>query len=362
MDKISQVNFSHTPQKTQKAKSKGLLRQVYENVTDGVQDTLDTFIPGMKPVKEVDINTNIPGYSNVSSEDGAKMLGYFTQKMEAQGFPWALYKPCKGILKKRKAIGDFEALQRLQKGEPVIFQPKRVIGIGFSPPQFKGKDVTGKEGAGKVDVKSGGMEVQYGEPIQINNLGELKFLYELYNPDIQVDPNTDNKLKVAARSIAYFTKGTMASQYPWKMFKPVSTGRKILNMAKSALKTGGIGAGLGALAASIFSLPAIAFGSFVGGPIGIAAGAAIGFVLGAFKGTASQRHGQEINPMEALVRLTEGKPVYFQEMKKREIGLSIPFPIGMKLGNLSFYGEHGSGSTIHNLDELELFHKMEEQK
>lgn len=340
---------------------KSYLKKAYENLGGGVQRTLDEFIPGRSSY-DAKINTNIPGYNKVSTEEAAKMIGYFTQKMESQGFPWALYKPQKGIIRKKKAIGEFEALKQLQKGEPVIFQPKRVIGIGFSPPQFKGKDITGAQKAGKLDVKSGGMEIKFGEPIKINNFGELKFLYELYNPDIEVNPQSDEKLKVAARELAYFTKGTMMGQYPWKMFKPVKFGRKLKNMAKAAVKSGVIGAGIGALAASIFSLPAIALGSAVGGPIGLAAGAAIGFALGAYRGAKGQKNGQEINAFESLSRLSEEKPVYFQEMKKREIGLSIPFPIGMQLGNLSFYGDHGEGSTITNLDELKLFHKMQEQK
>ena len=135
MDKISGAGAG-VPQKT------GFLKKIHENITGGVQTTLDKFVPGGKD-RSVEINTNIPGYQEIKTEDAAKMVGYFTQKMESQGFPWALYKPKTGIRKKDQ-IGEFEALRRLEKGESVIFQPKRVIGIGFSPPQFKGKDVTGK--------------------------------------------------------------------------------------------------------------------------------------------------------------------------------------------------------------------------
>lgn len=350
----------------------------------------DEFTRG-EQIERLNLFMEASGYKEVETGEASRMIGYFTQKMESQGFPWEIYQPTGGRIRKKKKIGEFEALRQLQANDkvrknleeqlergditesqyfkklqeqtrPVIFQPKRVIGIGFSPPQFNGKDVTGKQASGKVDVKSGGMEKKFGEPIEINNFSELKLFYELYNPDIQIEESKSQEITKAARHLSYFTKGTMNGQYPWKLYKPQTRGQRFIAQAKAAIKSGGIGAGLGALAASLFSIPAIALGAAAAGPIGLAAGAGIGAAIGAFRGARSKRKGKEINAFEALSRLHQGKTVYFQEQKKREIGLSIPFPIGMKLGNLSFYSEHGEGSKISNFDELELFHKMQEQK
>ncbi|MFP4497330.1 MAG: hypothetical protein ACLFQV_03895 [Vulcanimicrobiota bacterium] len=333
-------------------------------VREDVKRTLDEFIPGQNP-SDVDIIADDPSYKNINDEQAAKMMGYFTQKMESEGFPWKVYKPKDKGIRKKTEIGEFEALQRLRKGEAVILQPKRVIGIGFDPQSLKGKtkDIYGKEGSGQFSFKTGGMEVKFGEPIKIDNYTDLKFLHDVYNPNVQVDPSKDPKLKVAARQLAYFTKGTMNSQHPWKMIKPhETTGQKIKSMIKGALAKGVKFAGIGAGAASLFSIPAIALGATMGGPIGIAAGAAIGAGVGIIKGARSKRIGKDINAIESLARLNNDEPVYFQEMTKREIGVSVPFPIGIQLGSLSFYGEHGEGSTINNLDEFHLFNKMQEQQ
>ncbi|MCD4782645.1 MAG: hypothetical protein K8T10_02320 [Candidatus Eremiobacteraeota bacterium] len=355
MDKIGAPN-----QTMGSISSQSILSDGYNGVKDGVQTALDEFIPGRK-YSSVEINTNLPEYQNVSQDDAAKMLGYFTQKMEAQGFPWALHTPKKGFLGKMKQIGEFEALKRLEKGDPIVFQPKRVIGLGFNPPQLKGKDITGQEAKGKFDMKSGGMEVKFGVPVEIKNKGELKFLYQLYNPDVEIEEAEGNEMRTAARELAFFTKGTMASQYPWKMYKNEGKLSKAWKIAKGTAKKGLIGAGIGAAVTSIFTIPAIAIGS-IGGPVGLAAGIAVGAAIGIFSGLKANSKGTEINAFESLARLAEEKPVYFQEKKKREIGISIPFPVGIQLGSLSTYSNHGEGSTISDLKELKLFHKIQEQK
>lgn len=356
MDKIGVANPA-----IQSTQSKSILAKGYDKIKDGIKVTLDEFIPGRK-YSSVEINTDLPEYQNVTQDDAAKMLGYFTQKMEGQGFPWALHMPKQGSLGRMKQIGEFEALNKLEKGESVVFQPKRVIGLGFNPPQLKGKDITGQENKGKFDMKSGGMEVKFGVPVEIKNKGELKFLYQLYNPDVKIEEIEGNEMREAARELSFFTKGTMASQYPWKMYKNEGKFSKAWQMTKSAAKKGLIGAAIGAAVTSIFSVPAIAFGATATGPIGLAVGAAVGATIGIYCGLKGNRRGTEMNVFESLARLNEKEPVYFQEKKKREIGISIPFPIGIQLGSLSTYSDHGEGSTISDLKELKLFHKIQEQK
>lgn len=359
MDKLGSVGKSNFPGALAKT-GEIIVQKGIEGVRDGVQTTLDEFIPGRKYSK-VDITTDNPNYTDVSKDDAAVMMGYFTQKMEEQGFPWAVYKPKTGFIGGKKRLGEFEALMRLEKGEPVIFQPNRVIGLGFNPPQYKTKDATGQDSAGKIDVKAGGMEVRFGVPVEIKNKSELKFLYELYNPDIKIEDVKDDKLRSASRELAFFTKGTMAGQYPWKMYKNEGSLKKAWNMVKSGAKSAVGGGVIGAVLTSVFTIPAMVLGA-AGGPVGVAAGAGIGAAIGAVLGARNNRRGTEINAFEALARLKDEKPVYFQEKKKREIGLSIPFPIGIQLGSISSYTDHGEGSEIQNLKELKLFHTIQEHK
>ncbi len=334
-------------------------RRVKGAVSKAVSETLDQFVPN-RVYTSVEINHDSPDYQNINIDDGAKMVGYFTQQMKKQGFPWALYKPKSGLTK-MKPVGEFEALNRLKNGESVIFQPKRVIGLGFNPPGFKAKDITGTEVSGKMDIKTGGMEVKHGQPVEIKGFGDLKFLYELYNPEIKIDPASDDKMKVAARELAYFTKGTMATQYPWKMFKPQGWGQRTVSSAKAAVKSGTRWAAIGAGVAYIAKLSSLAIGVGAAGPVALVTGLGVGAAFGIFKGAMSKRHGQEINAFESLSRLKDEKPVYFQEQKKKEMGISVPFPVMIQLGSLSYFTNHGEGSTITNLDELKTFHKIQEE-
>jgi hypothetical protein len=205
------------------------------------------------------------------------------------------------------------------------------------------------------------METSFGVPIEIKNKAELKFLYELYNPEAKAKDAAAGSFKEAAGELAFFTTGTMAGQHPWKLYKDEGQMKNFLRMTAGAVKSGGIGAAIGMAALSIFSLPALAVLP-IGGTIGIATGAAIGGTIGAIKGAFSRRKGVEINAFEALARLSNNEPVNFQEKKKREIGISIPFPVNVQLGSLSFYSDHGEGSVLSDFKDLKLFHEMQAQQ
>jgi hypothetical protein len=309
------------------------------------------------------INVEGGEYADIKIEEAARMIGFFTQVMESRGFPWSLYRPTGGRIIRLKQIGEFEALKRLEKDKPVIFRPERIIGIGLTSPQFKVRSNLQQAAAGgATDVKmnTGGIEVKFGEYVEINSLTELKFFYRLYSRETNEESPADDPVCRASKQLAFFTIGTLTGEYPWKMFKPLSFFKNLLNMIEGGLKASVAGAAVGIITASIFSLPALAFGSFQGGQIGIMTGAGIGMVVGFMIGTQGRKKGGELNALEVLSRLLEEKPVYFQEMKKREMGLFIPFPIGLNLGSLSFYSYHREGSVINNLEELELFHHMQE--
>ncbi|MCE1248431.1 MAG: hypothetical protein LWY06_17465 [Firmicutes bacterium] len=243
----------------------------------------------------------------------------------------------------------------------MIFHPLRVIGLGFNAPELKNKHLQSQEQTGKLDMNAGGMETSFGVPIEIKNKAELKFLYELYNPEAKAKDAAAGSFKEAAGELAFFTTGSMAGQHPWKLYKDEGKMKNFLRMAAGAIKSGGIGAAIGMAALSIFSLPALSVIP-IGGSIGIAAGAAIGGTIGAVKGAFTRKKGAEINAFEALARLSNNEPVTFQEKKKREIGISVPFPVNVQLGSISFYSDHGEGSVLSSFNDLKLFHDMEAQQ
>ena len=84
----------------------------------------------------IDVFLDSDEYKNISERDAAKMLGYFTQAMQNQGFPWKLQVSSKeglqGKLTGTKTLSDLEALRRLQKEEPVLFQPMRNLQLDLS--------------------------------------------------------------------------------------------------------------------------------------------------------------------------------------------------------------------------------------
>lgn len=317
-------------------------------IKEGAKSILDAF---RRDFSTIDIVPEDDSYKNISNDEGAKMLGYFTQKMESKGFPWTVFKPGQGVLRSKTKIGEYEALVRLKNGESVVFQPRRVLGLGIAPPGFKGKDIAGNESTGKMNVKTGGVERDFGAGMRIDNFAELKFLYELYNPEAQVDMAQAGEKTKAAKNLSFFTAKTLESQYPWKLYKPKKgIVKKIWNGLLTAAKASAAGVIIGGLA----SLAA-------GGIISMATGALVGSGLGVVKALYNMRGGEEISPFEALHRLSHGEEVSFQEKKKHEFGLATVFPVALQFGSLSFYVNHGTGSTLKNFKELELFTKMQDQ-
>jgi len=330
-------------------KAEGSSKSIGGAIKEGAKTILDAF---KRDYSTIDIVPDDDSYKNISVEEGAKMLGYFTQKMEAKGFPWTVFKPGDGIFSAQKRTGEYEALMRLKEGKPVVLQLRRIIGLGLNPPKFKGKDITGKEAAGNMSFKTGGIEKNFGSGIRIDNLAELKFLYELYNPKAQIDMASAGEKTKAAKNLSYFAATSLGGSYPWKLYKPE---KSVLHKIWSGIKTSTKAVLYASLVGAVASLMA-------GGLVSVATGAAIGAGLGIAKSIYNSKHGKEINPFEALYRLSKGDDVTFQEHKKHEFGISLPFPIGLTLGSLSFYLKHGKGSKLANFEELDLFHKMQNQE
>jgi hypothetical protein len=313
--------------------------------------------------ERVEISLDDPSYKNVTIDDAAQMLGYFTQKMQDQGFPWSLHQIKEGKFTHRAPLSEMDALRNLKQGKEVLFQPKRDLQLDLSPDSLSAVAKLGGDPLKKVDdvatfskntkiTPSAGIELRYGEPVIIKNFGELKLLYELYNPDVQA--NDSDKLGKAAHNLTFFTKKTQGTKYPWRFVKE-GVGNMATRVLKAAVTKGIYGLVLGAGA-----------GLVIGGPIGLitgtwtaaytlmTTGAAIGAAWRGGEAAAAARKGVDINAYETLGRIMENKPVILQERNLHSVG----FPL---IGSINWYSDHGEGSTISSPEELALFNRMQNQ-
>jgi len=313
---------------------------------------------------KIDISLKHKSYKNITVDEAAKMLGYFTQKMQNAGFPWGVYVVKGDNLKQREQISEMEALMRLQQGKEILLQPMRNLQLDISAdslsavskiggdPLKKVDDVATLSKNTKVSAATEGIEVRFGEPVEVKNFGELKLLYQMYNPDEKIEEK--NELGKAAHELSFFTKKTLGTNYPWRFIKE-TTGSKIARTLRTAFSKALPGAVLGA-----------GIGLVIGGPIGlltgawattgalVSYGAAIGGGLMAADGARAAQKGKDINAFETLARVLDHKPVIFQERRSHCVSLPI-------LGNFTWYTDHGKGSVISSPAELELFNKMQDQ-
>ncbi|MDQ7825224.1 MAG: hypothetical protein RDV48_20660 [Candidatus Eremiobacteraeota bacterium] len=366
---------------------KDTVGKMAEHTAEGIGKTID---PALYQDK-IEIPLEHKSYNNISIDDAAKMMGYFTQKMQNQGFPWSLHEVTGKSLKKRHKISEFEALARLQKGQEVLFQPRRSMQFDLSPDNLSAVSKIGGDQLKPVDTMANlskttkvsandiGIEVTFGAPVVIKSFGELKLLHQLYNPDMALEKEkppepspiilpggfkkdqetkpteAENVLGKTAHNLSYFTRKTMGSTHPWRFVKEGTTS-SFMRVLKSMIYKGIPGALIGA-----------GVGFAVGGPIGLftgswaaaltmsSYGAAAGGGLMALQGSRDALKGEEINAYEATARILEEKPVTFQERKKHSISLPI-------MGSFTWFSDYGKGSVISTPKELEFFTKMQDQE
>lgn len=352
--------YRPSPMQPQQPKAASSDSSITGSIKDNIGDLINSEIYGDK----IDIDLSHESYKDISMKDAAKTLGYFTQKMESEGFPWELYKPEDKGIKHKKQISEMEALNRLKKGEEVIFQPMRSLNLSLDSDNLSAissiggesmqpiGDVAGKAEAANVSGKMG-IDVKNGEPITIKSFGEMKLLSELYNPDIK--PAEDDSVGQAANALSFFTKTTQGSSRPWR-FVSAENSNSVIRTIKNVITKAVPGAIAGAVA-----------GLMIGGPIGLVAGATgivtTSLIYGAGAGTAitaanaikKSAKGQEMSSYKALENVINGKPVILQEQKAKSISLPI-------VGNLTWYTDSGKGSVVTGLEELELFTTMQNQE
>ncbi|MBM3462046.1 MAG: hypothetical protein FJX76_08095 [Armatimonadetes bacterium] len=326
------------------------------------------WIPGGQHDK-IDIHLSSDEYKNVAERDAARMLGYFTQKLQDAGFPWSLY-DCTVDGEKvtsGKAISEIEALRKLRNNEHVLFQPMRNLQLNLSSESLGALAAAGAVGGqdmthmtrvanftktAQVSPGSQGYELKFGAPVVVSTAGQLKLLYEMYNPEVKINEN--NAVGKAAHQLSYFTKETMGSPYPWRFFKE-STENKIVRMARAAVPglAGGalVGAGIGGMLGAPIALFT---GNWTVAKTLATYGGMIGGAYKFFDSARTAAKGTPINAVEALSRVLDGQGVIFQETTMRSVGVPI-------IGKISWFSDHGEGSVISNPAELDTFFWMQNQ-
>jgi len=187
----------------------------------------------------------------------------------------------------------------------------------------------------------------------VKSFAELKLLHQMYNPEASFKP--DNSIGKAAHQLTYFTQKTLGGAYPWRFFEK-SDENVVGRILKAAVRRGAVGAMIGA-----------GIGAVIGGPVGLFTGsraalkalASMGAVVGGAFGSVDAGRvaakGKELNAVQTLERVLEGKPVTFQETQMRSVGVPV-------LGKISWFSDHGKGSEIASAQDLETFHWMQDQE
>lgn len=318
---------------------------------------------------KLDIHLDQPEYQGISRDEAALMLGHFTQTMQNQGNPWKIHSASDGRkgFTKGKEIGDLPALNRLEKGEPVLFQPMRDMAIDLSSGSFTALAAAGSVASANVtnltqvanyskgfqsSSSTQGLTLKNGEPIVISSFSELKLLHQMHKSGQKIEGKSETAK--AAQQLSFFTQKTVNSNYPWRFYVKDDS-NVIGRVTKKTLGGAATGAGVGAIVAGAIG-GAIAFAtkdlSWLYAGAGV--GAAVGGVTRGYQAAQSSSKGTPINAVDAMERVLDGKEVIFQEARVR----SVPVPF---LKQVSWYTDNGAGSEISSVQDLNTFYHMQSQ-
>lgn len=309
-------------------------------------------------------------YRNIPERDAAKMLGHFVQGMQVQGFPWRLYassqEGLQGKLTGQKQLSDTDALLRLQREEPVLFQPMRNMQLDLSADSIGAIAAAGAIGSGtqltgmermanltrstRVSPGSQGIEVRHGEPIEVRNLRELKLLYQMYHLEEKL--TTKDPVGRAAQQLAYFNQ--QAGEFGWRFYQH-DDGNAFGRIAKSAYQDGVRGGLIGLAVGATVGIPVGLFTRslpYFGAAVGLGA---LGFgLMGALQGGRTAAKGKPLNTVQALDALLSGKEIQVQETQLR----GIPAPI---ISKMSWLTDRGLPNTVKDTKDLERLFWMQNQ-
>jgi hypothetical protein len=318
----------------------------------------------------IDVYLGGEEYQNIGERDAARMLGYFTQAMQDQGFPWRLQESTQeglqGKLTGKKALSDIDALRRLQKGQPVVFQPMRNLQLDLSSDSLGAIAAAGSIGSGqemtsmtrlatitkntRVTPGSQGVELRHGEPVLVRNLSELKLLYQMYNLD-ETSKSKDPVAK-AAHQLSYFNR--QAGDFGWRFFQK-DTGNSAGRMAKAFAQNSLRGAAMGVAVGALVGLPVgIITQSLRNGLLALGAGTAAFSLYSGVEGVRTASKGKPLNTVAALDAVLKGQPLEIQETQMRGIGVPV-------VGKISWFSDRGEASTVTGAEELETLFWMQNQ-
>jgi hypothetical protein len=318
----------------------------------------------------IDVLLDSPEYKNISERDAAKMLGYFTQAMQNQGFPWKLQISSKeglqGKLTGTKGLSDLEALRRLQKNEPVLFQPMRNLQLDLSSDSLGAIAAAGTASTGqdmssmnrlatltkntRVTPGSQGVELRHGEPVLVRNLSELKLLYQMYN--LEEKKVSKDTIGQAAHQLSYFNQ--QAGDYGWRFYQKEDTnaaGRIATQAYRNAIR----GAAMGVAAGSMVGLPiGVLTQSLHNGLVTLGVGALAFGLYGAVEGIRTAAKGKPLNTVQALDKVLNDQPLEIQETQMRSIGVPV-------VGKISWFSDRGKACSIQGPKELDTLFWMQNQ-
>lgn len=318
----------------------------------------------------IDVLLDSNEYKNINERDAAKMLGYFTQAMQNQGFPWKLQVSSKeglqGKLTGTNTLSDLQALRRLQKDEPVLFQPMRNLQLDLSSDSLgaiaaAGTASTGQDMASmnrlatltkntRVTPGSQGVELRHGEPVLVRNLSELKLLYQMYN--LEEKNVSKDTVGQAAHQLSYFNQ--QAGDYGWRFYQKEDTnaaGRIATQMYRNSIR----GAAMGVAAGSMVGLPVgLLTQSLNNGLMVLGAGALAFGLYGAVEGLRTARKGKPLNTVQALDKVLKNEALEVQETQMRSIGVPV-------VGKISWFSDRGKACSIEGPQELDTLFWMQNQ-
>lgn len=318
----------------------------------------------------IDVFLDSDEYKNISERDAAKMLGYFTQAMQNQGFPWKLQVSSKeglqGKLTGTKSLSDLEALRRLQKEEPVLFQPMRNLQLDLSSDSLgaiaaAGTASTGQDMASmnrlatltkntRVTPGSQGVELRHGEPVLVRNLSELKLLYQMYNLDEKI--KSKDPVAQSAHQLSYFNQ--QAGDYGWRFYQKEDSnaaGRIAQAVYKGAIR----GAAMGVATGSMVGLPiGVLTQSLHNGLMTLGIGALAFGLYGAVEGARTAAKGKPLNTVQALDKVLKNETLEVQETQMRSIGVPV-------VGKISWFSDRGKACSIQGPKELDTLFWMQNQ-
>ena len=333
---------------------------------DGI---LDRFSP---KYDKLDVHLDQPEYKDINELEAANMLGHFTQTMQNAGYPWRLQaaeSTDKGGYKKGEKISDFEALNRLKKGQAVLMQPMHDLQLDLSAGPFTAiaaassvaaTDTTGLTKVAnysknaQVNAGSQGVSLKFGEPIIVEDFAQLKLLHQMYDPTDKIEGKSETAK--AAHQFSYFTQKAVTSAFPWRFY--VKDGSNtLLRVGKRTLTGTGGGALVGGIVGGVFGgLLGLAMGDVGTYALGGAAvGGTGGALKGGYDGLRTSLKGTPINAVEALENVLNDKEVYFQESRARSINVPI-------VGKISWFTDNGKASSINDPEQLNTFYYMQSQE